>query len=94
MKNFQSRLDWENGFVDWLCAIEHGHKPSASFLIPHNDLGPDLVFAMRKTDESKDIVLCSIQVSTAWLLLRPSSLNRTLSRVLHYTKFADILVSQ
>ena len=85
VKSFQSWHDWVDSFVGWLYAIRCGHKPSASFLIPHNDFGPDLVFAMRKTDKVKDkIVLCSIQVSTARLQLRPWSLNRTLSRVLRH----------
>ncbi|KAL9068540.1 MAG: hypothetical protein Q9161_006085 [Pseudevernia consocians] len=69
VKTFQWWRDWVDG---WLNAIMCGHKPSTSFLIPHNDFGPDLVFAMRKKIGSKDkIVLCSIQVSTVWLHLRP-----------------------
>ena len=60
---FDSLKDWVTGFLEWLTAIENGFKPCASFLFPHNDFGPDLIFALRT--ETGDIILCSIQVSRA-----------------------------
>lgn len=59
--------DWESWvfqLLEWLNAIEQGHKSCASFLLPHNDFGPDLVFALRRKDGS--VVLCSVQVSTLY----------------------------
>lgn len=58
--------------MDWLAAVEEHHTPNASFLFPHNDFGPDIVFALRKkkhpTDDDTngvgkdDVIVCSIQV--------------------------------
>lgn len=53
---------WVYQLLKWLNAIEQGRKPCASFLLPHNDFGPDLVFALRRKDGN--VVLCSVQVST------------------------------
>ena len=66
VKNFEKQKDWERSFLDWLDAIESRRKPCASFLIPHDYFGPDLVFALRKmTEDENTIVLCSLQVSMA-----------------------------
>ncbi|KAH6867265.1 hypothetical protein B0T10DRAFT_467967 [Thelonectria olida] len=51
--------DWVSQLRDWLDAVEAGHQPSASFLIPHNDFGPDLIFALRRKDNT--LILCSVQ---------------------------------
>lgn len=59
--NFDSLNDWTTKFSAWLTAVENGFKPCASFLLPHNDFGPDLIFALRT--ETRNIILCSIQVS-------------------------------
>ena len=60
---FDSLENWIEQFLEWLTAIENGDKPCASFLLPHNDFGPDLIFALRT--ETGNIILCSIQVSRA-----------------------------
>ena len=66
VKKFDLEEDWEISFRDWLNAIASRCKPCASFLIPHDYFGPDLVFALRKKTEDEDtVVLCSIQVSKA-----------------------------
>ena len=66
VKKFELWEDWERSFRDWLNAIESRRKPCASFLIPHDYFGPDLIFALRKKIEDKNtVVLCSIQVSKA-----------------------------
>ena len=83
VKKFESWRGWVNTFLDWLHAIQNRHKPCASFLIPHNDFGPDLVFALRKRNGSEDkIVLCSIQVSEAQYSFSPFGPWKTLSRAL------------
>lgn len=61
--NSDSLNDWITKFLAWLTAIENGFKPCGSFLLPHNDFGPDLIFALRTKTEN--IILCSIQVSQA-----------------------------
>ncbi|KAK3361105.1 hypothetical protein B0T24DRAFT_114295 [Lasiosphaeria ovina] len=62
IRNFGSERDWEDGFLSWLDAIKNGHRwPSASFLLPHKQFGPDIVFALR-TKDKKSIILCSIQL--------------------------------
>ena len=63
IQHFRSEQDFQNGFLNWLDAIKSGnHWPSASFLLPHTHLGPDIIFALRKADEGS-IIICSIQVS-------------------------------
>lgn len=57
--------DWMDNFLDWLAAIDEGRTANASFLFPHNDFGPDLVFALRRRQTPRDIIVCSIQVSRA-----------------------------
>ena len=67
IKTFDAWDSWVSGFSAWLRAIQDRQKPCASFLIPHNDFGPDLVFALRKkTGNGDELVLCSIQVSETW----------------------------
>ncbi|MCJ1422585.1 hypothetical protein MMC29_000465 [Sticta canariensis] len=63
VKTSNSWEDWERLFRNWLNAIESRRKPCASFLIPHDYFGPDLVFALRKkTEDENTVVLCSIQL--------------------------------
>ena len=59
VKRFESWEEWIVRFAEWLDAVQAGHKPCASFLLPYNDFGPDLVFALRTPD---NIILCSVQV--------------------------------
>lgn len=61
-----------DAFLDWLAAVGEHRTPNASFLFPHNDFGPDIIFALRKkkppTDDDTvgakedDVIVCSIQV--------------------------------
>ncbi|KAH6887458.1 hypothetical protein B0T10DRAFT_607414 [Thelonectria olida] len=50
---------WTSLLKRWLEDIENSRQPCASFLMPHNDFGPDLIFALRRKDKSP--ILCSIQ---------------------------------
>jgi hypothetical protein len=52
--------------VTWLKSVRYSKRSgdiSASFFFPENNLGPDLIFALRPKALSKDIVLCLLQVS-------------------------------
>jgi hypothetical protein len=62
VKSFSSWDEFLDAFMGWLRAIQNGRKPCASFLIPHDLFGPDLVFALHDRN-SDEFVLCSIQVS-------------------------------
>lgn len=65
-------LDWMDTFLDWLAAVGEHRTPNASFLFPHNDFGPDVIFALRKKKSPADndtfgakpdkVIVCSIQV--------------------------------
>ena len=64
--------DWMDTFLDWLAAVGEHCTPNASFLFPHNDFGPDIIFAFRKKKppadddtvgaKEDDVIVCSIQV--------------------------------
>lgn len=64
VRNSGSWEAWVSQLESWLEAIEQGHRPSATFLLPHNDFGPDVIFALRRKDGGS-IVLCSVQVSAS-----------------------------
>jgi hypothetical protein len=69
VKSFDTWENWIAQLQRWLHAIETGHKSCASFLLPHNDFGPDLIFALRR--KTGTFILCSIQVSKAYRKLSP-----------------------
>ena len=75
VKRFERWEEWIEQLSFWLDTIHAGIKPCASFLCPHQDFGPDLLFALRKTD--KYIILCSAQVSQEYSILERSKLNMT-----------------
>lgn len=64
--------DWMDAFLDWLAAVGEHRVPNASFLFPHNDFGPDIIFALRMKKpaaddgtvgaKKDDAIVCSIQV--------------------------------
>ena len=58
-------------FLDWLAAVGEHRTSNASFLFPHNDFGPDIIFALCKKPpadddtvgaKKDDVIVCSIQV--------------------------------
>ena len=63
---------WTDTFLDWLAAVGDHRTPNASFLLPHNDFGPDVIFALRREKapinddtvgaKEDDVIVCSIQV--------------------------------
>lgn len=63
IQEFNSGSEWATGFGNWLDAIQRGvGQPNASFLLPHPELGPDIVFALRKQTNPEKIILCSVQL--------------------------------
>ncbi|KAJ2987160.1 hypothetical protein NUW58_g4658 [Xylaria curta] len=63
VKKFDSWDEWIDQLQKWLDDIQAGDSPCASFLLPHSDFGPDLIFALGKADGH--IILCSVQGSQA-----------------------------